>query len=85
MTGTPPITRFLGLRKTVLKENRVIGGVFGTITGKRDFLTSKVHFLSRIFYKESDEFIQLDNFPAKKAALPKVIYLLEWECNLIMG
>ena len=27
-TGTPPLTRFFGHGKTVLKENRVIGGVF---------------------------------------------------------
>ena len=34
--------------------------------GKRDFSTSKVHFLSKILYKESDEFIKSDNFQAKK-------------------
>ena len=27
-TGTPPLTWFFGPGKTVLKENRVIGGVF---------------------------------------------------------
>ena len=28
LTGTPPLTRFLGLEKTVLKENRAIGRAF---------------------------------------------------------
>ena len=27
-TGTPPLMRFFGPGKTMLKENRVIGGVF---------------------------------------------------------
>ena len=27
-TGTPPLTRFLGQEKTVLKETRAIGEVF---------------------------------------------------------
>ena len=28
LTGTPPLTRFFGPGKTVLKQNCIIGGVF---------------------------------------------------------
>jgi hypothetical protein len=52
---------------------------------KTGLFTSKVHFLSKIYYKESDEFIQSDNFQAKKAAFPKVINILQWKYNLVMS
>ena len=40
--------RILGLRKTALQEEYI-----STKVGKWDFLTSKVHFLSKVCYKEN--------------------------------
>ena len=59
-----------------------------TKTRKRNFLTSKVHFLSKMYYIEYLFYLthlatQI-TFKPKKTALPKVINILHWKYNLTM-
>jgi hypothetical protein len=71
-TGTPPLMQFFGTQKNRVKGKPRYRRTI-LVLKQENFFTSKVHFLTKIFYK------------AKKAALPKVINILEWKYNLMLS
>jgi hypothetical protein len=85
-TGTLLLARFFGTQKNRVKgKPRYKSSILVLKHENGTFFTSKVHFLSKMYYKESDEFIQSDNFQAKKDLFPKLINILQWKYDLIMS